>query len=393
LRDITWTPVAPLPNALSSTAPDGSREFFYGYFQAWLPEKGVLYSSCRSTEKYIGWNISLETFISALQNPNSVIYTRSLKDQPGTKAHCWYGLVCSMYVSYVLQLPYRAACREFADVPGMELIDSSILEDLCLCDILLSKGHVAIITDILRDVEGNVCRIEVSECKMPLTVATWFSPKEFFGYWLENGYRLYRYDHLDSVTYEPNPWVHVEGDPILAQPEITRALMLDFGNKANYRVGDEPVEISIFEKGWDAVEVTGPDGEKQRYPIEGERLVLTPNVPGFYSARLVKDDAQSGSVEWCMVSIDVVFEKDRYAEGDRIRCRYKNASAEDTVFHLVLNDDSYYVVNGVNIPEEERNSGCAAVPAVTKPGKYLVILLARNAYGIYNSSYIPLIVE
>ena len=94
-----------------------------------------------------------------------------------------------------------------------------------------------------------------------------------------------------------------------------------------------------------------------------------------------------------MVSIDVVFEKDRYAVGESIRCRYKNAAAEDTVFHLVLNDDSYYVVNGVNISEEERNSGCAAVPAVTKPGKYLVILLARNAYGIYNSSYIPLIVE
>ena len=63
-----------------------------------------------------------------------------------------------------------------------------------------------------------------------------------------------------------------EGDPVLPKPEITRALMLDYGNKANYRVGDEPVEISVFEQGWDAVEVTDPTGNKTRYPVGKEFL-------------------------------------------------------------------------------------------------------------------------
>lgn len=389
LRDMTWTPVEHLPSAVAL----GKKEYTFGYFKPWLPQKGAPYSSCRSTEKYIGWNISLETYYSALRNPNSVIYTRDLKEQPGNKAHCWYGLVCSMYASYALQLPYRAVCKEFADVPGMDPMDSSVLENLQLCDVLLSKGHVALVTDILRDAEGTVHSIEVSECTLPLTVSNWFTPEEFRGYWLEKEYNMYRYAYLDAVTYEPSPWVRVAGDPETARPEITTALMLDYGNKANYRIGDEPVEISVFEEGWEAVEVTDPNGDKQRYAIgEEKKLVLNPAVPGFYSARLVKNGAESACVEWCMVSISVAFEQEKYAVGDTVRCRFENA-AEDAVFHMVVNDDRYYVLTGVNLSEEEMNSGWVTVPAVEKAGKYIMILLAKNAYGVYSSPYMELTVE
>ena len=83
---------------------------------------------------------------------------------------------------------------------------------------------------------------------------------------------MYRYDLVDEVTYEPDPFVYVEGDPIVPRPEINKALMLDFGNKANHRIGDEPVEISVFEEGWDKIEVTAPNGETELY---------APDVPAF----------------------------------------------------------------------------------------------------------------
>ena len=276
LRDMTWTPIAHMPNALSLA----KKEYAYGYFKPWLPRKGAPYSSCRSTEKYIGWNISLETYYSALLNPNSVIYTRSLKEQPGNKAHCWYGSVCSMYVSYALQLPYRAVCGEFADVPGLQPLNADVLEDLRLCDVLLSKGHVAMITDILRDADGKIHSIEVSECTLPLTVANWFTPEEFRGYWLNSGYKMYRYDRLDAVTYEPSPWVHVEGDPELARPEINTALMLDFGNKANYRIGDEPVEISVLKRAGRPWRSPIPPERRSAIPSRGRSWCLSPPFPG-----------------------------------------------------------------------------------------------------------------
>ena len=98
---------------------------------------------------------------------------------------------------------------------------------------------IAVITDIERDVNGRVAYITVSESNVPFVIATRFTPEEFRGYWLENDYFIYRRDDLDRITYTPSPYVHLEGDPDLAVPELNRSLQPHFGNKANYMLGEE----------------------------------------------------------------------------------------------------------------------------------------------------------
>ena len=391
LRQIRWTPIRPLPSALKGVKGT-EQEYFYGYFQPWLPQKGIPYSSCRTVEKYVGWNVSAETFCTALQNPHSVVYTRLLKDEPGTKANCYYGLVCSMYVSYALQLPYRIVCKDWLALDSIRPVDTEPLENLRLGDILLDpKRHVALITAIARDEAGEVRRIEVSECTLPLTVCTDFTPEEFNNYWLKDHYRVYRYDGIDTVTYTPDPWMPLDGEPAVEMPRF--ALLPDYGNKANYRVGDEPVELWALEDGWDGVEVTDPFGARTCYPLEEGRVVLRPTAVGHYSACLIRDGARSGCVEWRMVSLHLAFEKEAYAVGEPITCRAWNEAAEEKVFHAVLNTDTYYVKEKVFLSDEERETGCFALPPMTEPGRYIVIALAKNEYGVYTSPYGEITVE
>lgn len=391
LREIRWTPIRPLPSALKGVK--GTQQpYFYGYFPAWLPQKGIPYSSCRTVEKYVGWNISAETFCTALQNPHSVVYTRQLKDEPGTKANCYYGLVCSMYASYALQLPYRIVCKDWAELDTMHEVCTEPLENLRLGDILLDpKRHVALITAIARDEAGKVQRIEVSECTLPLTVCTAFTPEEFENYWLKDHYRVYRYDGIDGVTYSPDLWMPLDDEPAAQIPRF--ALLPDYGNKANYRVGDEPVELWALEEGWDSVEVTNPDGTRICYPLTQDHVVLQPTAVGHYSACLVKDGARSGSVEWRMVALHLVFEKERYAVGEPITCRVHNEVEDEKVFHAILNTEDYYVKGKVFPTEEEMEKGRFALPPATEPGRYIVIALAKNEYGVYTSPYGEITVE
>ena len=389
LCDARWTPIRPLPSALRGVKGT-EHEYFYGYFEAWMPQQGIPYSSCRTVEKYVGWNISPETFCTALQNPHSVVYTRQLKDEPGTKANCYYGLVCSMFVSYALDLPYRIVCKDWQALEGIRAVDTERLENLQLCDILLDpKSHVALITGIGRDENGAVQRIEVSECTLPLTIRTAFTPEEFRNYWLKK-YGVYRYDGVDQVSYTPDPYVPLEGEAVAEKKNF--ALLPDFGNKANYRVGDEPVELWVMEEGWDAVEVTQPDGQRTSYRPEEGRVVLMPQEVGHYSACLVRGAERSDSVEWHMVSIHLQFEKDVFRVGEPITCRVQNEEP-DRVFHATFNSATYYVLDKVFLTQEESTAGRFAFPAVEKPGKYIVIAMARNEYGIYTSPYCEVTVE
>src|SRR5690606_9903553 len=85
-----WTPVADTMTNRSG-----------GYFQKGKEYTGVPYSSVRSVGRYIGFDISLRTFLAAVENPQSVLYTEDLRGKVGN-AGAYYGAVCSAFTSYAL---------------------------------------------------------------------------------------------------------------------------------------------------------------------------------------------------------------------------------------------------------------------------------------------------
>ena len=74
--NIAYTPCKAMPIVTKvfdeNVQPSMVRSFSIPGF----PLQGIVYSSVRRVEKFVGYNVSPETFVTAVANPNSVIYNK-----------------------------------------------------------------------------------------------------------------------------------------------------------------------------------------------------------------------------------------------------------------------------------------------------------------------------
>ena len=388
MLDIRWTPVERFPSGVSSSEPEGTpkirRDFHYA---PWFPLTGMAYSSARRNEKYVGYNVSLETFMTALYNPKSVLYTRSHHgDQEIKNMLSYYGIVCSCFGSYVCGFPYRTSGAAIIDDPDVTEVDTDVLENLELCDLVIKRGHhVAVITDIQRDVEGKVQLITVSESVLPLCRSNDYTPELFRKHWLNTGYHAYRYAGVHNQIYEPSPYVHVEGDPVLEMPPVNTALMSIFGDKANTRL-DEAVEFTVFEKDWETVEVTAADGAVTKLPIEGDTAVFNPQKAGFYTAACTKEGAVSQKVQFAVTDSTVAVDAETVTKGGTLELTFRIDAPEKPMLYIINRVEACTERQRGYFTEEEMAAGKAAVTVNVIPGNYYVYTVAQNEYGFYAST-------
>lgn len=326
----------------------------------------------------MGINVSIETFMTALSNPDSVLYTRSLHGKH-ILSSAYYGTVCSEFVSYVFEMPFHIDCQQWPFLPGISEVDSKSLENLKLCDIILDRErHVAIITGINRDERGSVVDITVTESNPPRVISTVFTPTEFREYWLKNNYEVLRYSKTNGITYSPDPFVQLSDDPILPLPDVNSIIMSDYGNKANYLEG-ETVMLSVFDPTFTDVDVIY-NGVKTRFVVEGGKVSFTPDKVGYYKAVAVSGAKESKAVEFCVVNATVTTDKKNYNEGDEVVPSFF-CEGEDELRGWVVKTDKYAKYWGYPIDDNGDIPRGAKLPN----GKYLVIALYRNKFGVYSS--------
>lgn len=209
----------------------------------------IPYSSARMHDGLVGVDISIDTFVSAVQNPASIVYTRNIHDFDDDAFLCTirngyfaYGTVCSAFVDYALDLPIHRCTHEWGSAPEFCEILAPTADKLALCDTLVTTrpdghtgGHVRMVTGIARNEQQRVCMVEISEGRTVYPASGWYSAAEINKVFEEGGKRerLFRYRYLDSVA--PHA-------PLMAaaNPE----LMLNRGSFSNYHAG-EPVEFNI----------------------------------------------------------------------------------------------------------------------------------------------------
>ena len=424
LVKMRWVPVNWLPHNVGINAPNAP----YNRAEAWevpfRPQQGMVYSSARAVEKFIGFNVSLETFMTALSDPKSVLYTRNLYGTGGHGMGCYYGIVCSCFVSTVLNMPYRIPCDSWPTYPGVQELSWEDLDSLKLCDIVLNpRSHITIITDIQRDEKGHVRFVTVSESTQPFCVAKMYTPEEMRGYFKARGFRLFRKEDLGEIPYEPDPFAPMPEDPEMPAREPFSVLP-HFGNKANYilRETSEQVELHVLEEGWNAAEVTLPDGSVRVYPIPEDRTVIPEEtVPGYYSARLAGPEKRSVACAWCLTDLKAEV-PEKVAAGERIPVRFENA-LPDPLTGFILNNQNNYIyrwglfggglplmeevptdsekngsdsvtkVKGGSFLPEAGTKGTLSLPPVSEPGSYWLILTAKGRYGWYTSRHLHFTVE
>ena len=285
LTDIKWTPGAELARAFMDTGDTyltSHGSVYRGKFDAGIEYKGLPYAEREYPYRWLGIEVPLTAFCSAIEKDNSVIALESPYTNYGA---AYYGCVCTSLTCYAIDVPYTISYG-YPNIPGLNFVgdinngfDLSVLK---LCDILYITGHCAIITDIYNNSNGTVAYIEVSEetrqgnsnrshkngrygsvCRR-ITMdsnefAQWFT-----------GFKAYRYEHIDKVGYYPCPYVPMpdEGNRVCIHDY---PLLPYMGNKTTYNTETAPtVKINFYTDEYTTLIVYKNGVEFGRYTITGE---------------------------------------------------------------------------------------------------------------------------
>ena len=91
----------------------------------------------------------------------------------------------------------------------------------------------------------------------------------------------------------PNPWVHLDGDPLMPAPIPNPIILPDFGNKANYRLG-ETVTFSVFDDRYTDITVVLNGRVALHLPVSREgSAAFCPEAPGHYETFAVSTEGKT----------------------------------------------------------------------------------------------------
>lgn len=335
---------------------------------SYLPDveyKGMIYSSTKEIGTSVPGAVSFYTFATAVRNPRSKLYTDRINEPPyhGTNCRAYYGTVCSSLVSYALGVSFNS--YGFEESGLMEDIGYKVPEDVEVGDVLWRSSHVAIITDMLRDEDGLVQMVEISEAIQGGCETNRYFRNSFHkrmdgkSSHFEKALRYKFYEN--NIKYEALPQLVPVAEEEPVPIEYNEDLCVDKGDRSNYLVGED-VTINIFSP-YDSVTVYR-DNERYASFTKGNELgdVTLSNLPyGTYSASLWLNHQESKETSWMVVDYNV-----SYDQGEQV-IRFSSQNATPTsVRQCTLSGAQGAVVNqllGRAITPEEQASGRIIVPS------------------------------
>ena len=339
LTEFRWIPVGDIPVYTKAT---GKTKLPAGEEQL-----GMLYSSPEPTDKFIAENISFETFMSILANPDSALYHKDLNGSNNSWAY--FGVVCNGLARYALNIRRRYSTKRWPTVPGMRKIADEAtytVDQIQLCDVLYAFGkgrnHVALITDVLRDETGQIRQVEVSEAVRPVCERKQYDVETFYEKY--KLFALWRYDFVDTVPMpdeKQNEWLQrgVPGLPVIA---------VDYGNKTNYRTYEDVV-ISTFADGENAIEICREDAVIEKLTITGRGNVSRKFDRGYYT---VKHINTGESVEFCVTEPKISHK----VENGKITVIVDSCDPDSKISHMDFREISRNAAVRKSVKDDENNA-------------------------------------
>lgn len=321
---------------------------------------GMLYSSTEPTDKFIAENVSFETFLSVIANPDSALYNKDLNGH--NNSWPYFGLVCNGLVRYALNIQRRYSTKRFMSVPGMRKMydpGSYSAEQIELCDVLrvFEKGasHVALITDILRDETGEICQIEVSEGVRPTCKRAQYDLATYFEKFKK--YSICRYDFVDAVPMpdEKQSQCLMQGVPSLP------VIAVDCGNKSNYRTYEDVV-ISVFADGENEIEICRNDEVIETITITGIGKVSRRFDPGYYT--VIHKNSEK-SVEFCVTMPQI----SHSVENGMLTVKADSCDSESKILYMEFREKCKEIFGNGSVPGGENkdvfySNQCASLAKV-----------------------------
>lgn len=346
MRDIQWV----LQGDLTMT---GGSVYNKGKVVTGLP-----YSSVRKTDRFIGYNISLYTFMTAVHNPRSLLYTTTAAENTadnGSIANLYYGINCSVLGSYAHGWDYHSATNTIPELSYIEQIDPA---DMKLCDLPVaskdhggSVGHVVMVTGITRNEDGSINTLEITESTYPIAKATTMTYADFVATYIDGqGYKVYRDTRLHKAAYQASQFVQVFEDEAV-EDIVYSSLCTNRGDKVTIST-DEDITLNVLiSEGYESIKVYKDGTPFGTYTVSNGHiadgdLVLTALTPGVYTAVLcdandnVLDNAGT-SFEVCEVTAYRYGERFYFkgADGIPVRVVFKNSSGYTLAVFDLTEDD------------------------------------------------------
>lgn len=371
LTDFKWTPVR---DVATYTRQEGNTVLPMGEELTGFP-----YSSLERTDNFITENVSIETFLTNIPNPDSKLYSAP----EGALGAPSLGIVCNGLVRYAFGIKERVSTKRWLTIPGMRMVKAPgeyTFEDLRLLDVLYAfceeRKHVALVTDILRDENGVIREIEVSHAKRPLCVRMRFTWEEYARW--HRIFGICRYDKLNDI-----PLLDENDDNLVWRSglgKIRPKITVNLGNKSNYRVG-ECVIISVFSDTPDVVDIISDGKVIKSYPVAGRATVPIEPGRGYYTARL----REAGDrVEFAVMQARTSYE----ISGDEITVRADPMDTSSRILYMDFREATPHATPNVAslskyelLTDEEISSGVITRKIPEDAASFKVYY--ENEYGIW----------
>ena len=339
-------------------------------YEAGKEYNGLIYSSVKETDTFVGIDVSLHTFMTALHNPRSVVYTEDVSKPPyhGVNSRAYYGVVCNTFVSYALGLRVSKSTFDFSTAENMMRMEDQSSKGVRLADVIYEKGHVMLVTRIIRDASsGKAAQLEISEAKRP-GCRRYMMPGEELDENIKAGkWCLYRYMYLEKNTYAPWTDFVAVGDEKLTQFKYNDVICTNRGDKACFIQGDT-VTLNVTGR-FRTIEIYKDSVLYSKFRVGRNKDILLAGLPyGDYQARVRKFWKRSDYTYWKVIDthVDVDVENKEVsfssANAEPVYlefCDISGVRPTEGVFELTERNvrDGRADVSGYKIPESRMEKG------------------------------------
>ena len=288
MATIEWTPVNPIPTN------DGR------YYSKGQVVKGVPYSSVKEINTYLFQDVSYHTFMTAVHNPKSVLYTENISKAPYHGSNCasYYGAVCSSAVMYALgiDIPYYA--NQLNKLPFMKKLENQAIDSLKICDVIWKSGHVQMIYELDHRAD-TLYRITTFESSRSNAHFVNYSKEQFKKMWEDDGYVGYRYTKL----YYSRKARDFKGfDPVIYNDDLCPSK----GDRSVYRTTDT-VTIDIFNLNYDNIVLRTDSITVASDDYKSDVYKYHDLLPGIYFVYLQNNGGKTSEVSFEVIETDVSY--------------------------------------------------------------------------------------
>lgn len=355
MASFEWTPVNPVPMRGG------------GYYDVGEKITGAPYSSVKEINTYLFQDVSYHTFMTAVHNPKSVLYTEDISQAPYHGLNCapYYGSVCSSSVMWAFGFSIPFYADQMVELPFMQRLEYQVLDSLKVCDVLWKPGHVQMVFEIEQK-DDTLFKVKLFETSGRSTHISTYSRKSFMDLWDDGGYVAYRYRYLsyshESMTYRGFDAVNYNDD-----------LCPSKGDMAVYRT-DDVININVFNPNYNSIVLANDEHivvSTESY--NGDNHQFHGLAPGIYFVYLQSEGRRTEEVSFEVIDTQVYFNSIR---DNIITIFFDSTATADYVALCKQSGGSLYYA----ISDTDRKKGFTVVPAWDYPEYYCKVIF-RGEYG------------